>query len=90
VYTITDVQDLHEWMKGHFTDCPLFEAMGEKELNDDECVRIMKTETEEGKKVERHGGTKFVACFKRLPDPSWPDEVDVSNISTGTFRQDTS
>jgi tRNA (guanine-N7-)-methyltransferase len=90
VYTITDVQDLHEWMKGHFTNCPLFEALGEKELNDDECVRVMRTETEEGKKVERNGGTKFVACFKRLPNPAWPDEVDVSKISTGTSIQDTS
>jgi len=32
----------------------------------------MKTETEEGKKVERNGGKKFEACFQRMEDPPWP------------------
>jgi len=27
VYTITDVEDLHLWMKGHFDACALFEAL---------------------------------------------------------------
>lgn len=76
VYTITDVEDLHEWMRGHFENCPLFQALTEKELAEDECVEIMKMETEEGKKVERNGGMKFVACFRRLADPPWPDERD--------------
>lgn len=38
------------------------------------CVRLMMTETEEGKKVERNEGQKFVAVFRRLEDPKWPDE----------------
>ncbi|GAB7343157.1 hypothetical protein MBLNU457_1231t2 [Dothideomycetes sp. NU457] len=38
------------------------------------CVRLMMTETEEGKKVERNKGEKFVAVFRRLEDPQWPDE----------------
>jgi tRNA (guanine-N7-)-methyltransferase len=57
VYTITDVQDLHEWMKGHFEKHPSFERVekvfeeGDKNGDGmDECVRTMRTETEEGKK----------------------------------------
>lgn len=76
VYTITDVEDLHLWMRGHFASCLLFEELTEEDLAEDECVEVMKTETEEGKKVERNGGTKFVACFRRRPDPPWPDEKD--------------
>jgi tRNA (guanine-N7-)-methyltransferase len=79
VYTITDVQDLHEWMKGHFEKHPSFERVekvfeeGDKNGDGmDECVRTMRTETEEGKKVERNNGIKFVACFRRVEDPAWP------------------
>ena len=32
MYTITDVPDLHEWMKKHFTEHPLFERLTETEL----------------------------------------------------------
>ncbi|KAF1814339.1 guanine-N(7)--methyltransferase, partial [Eremomyces bilateralis CBS 781.70] len=71
VYTITDVEDLHRWMVDGFSANPLFRRLGEEELEGDECVRVMKAETEEGKKVERNGGTKWVACFQRLEDPPW-------------------
>ena len=71
VYTITDVQDLHEWMVAHFEAHPSFERVPEDEQEQDECVRIMRTETEEGKKVERNKGLKFVALFRRLEDPPW-------------------
>ena len=80
VYTITDVQDLHEWMKEHFEKHPSFERAekvfedgeGEDGAGMDECVRVMRSETEEGKKVERNKGMKFVACFRRIEDPPWP------------------
>lgn len=72
VYTITDVEDLHNWMVGHFEKHPSFERVGEEEQESDECVKVMRTETEEGKKVERNSGLKFVACFRRLEDPPWP------------------
>ena len=80
VYTITDVKDLHEWMKGHFERHPSFERVervfeegrGEDGEGMDECVRLIREETEEGKKVTRNGGMKYVACFRRLEDPSWP------------------
>lgn len=72
VYTITDVEDLHNWMVEHFEAHPSFQRVESGELEDDEAVKVMTTETEEGKKVERNGGTKYVAVFKRLDDPPWP------------------
>lgn len=71
VYTITDVEDLHNWMVMHFDSHPSFERVPEDEQEADECVAVMRTETEEGKKVERNKGPKFVALFKRLEDPPW-------------------
>lgn len=70
VYTITDVEDLHNWMVKHLEEHPLFERLSESWENEDKCVTIMRNATEEGKKVERKKGDKFIACFKRLPTPS--------------------
>jgi tRNA (guanine-N7-)-methyltransferase len=72
VYTITDVEDLHNWMKERFGGCSLFERLSEEEVEADECVEVMREETEEGKKVTRNGGVKYVACFRRKSDPEWP------------------
>lgn len=80
VYTITDVKDLHEWMVGHFEKHPSFARVSADEYDgegDDEVrqrVRIMRTETEEGKKVTRNNGEKFVALFRRIDNPPWPGE----------------
>lgn len=71
VYTITDVEDLHNWMVSHFDAHLSFERVPEEEQEADKCVAIMRTETEEGKKVERNKGTKFVALFRRLENPPW-------------------
>ncbi|AJV00348.1 tRNA (guanine-N(7)-)-methyltransferase (tRNA(m7G46)-methyltransferase) [Saccharomyces cerevisiae] len=70
VYTITDVKDLHEWMVKHLEEHPLFERLSKEWEENDECVKIMRNATEEGKKVERKKGDKFVACFTRLPTPA--------------------
>jgi len=75
VYTITDVEDLHKWMVHHLDAHPAFERISEEEQEQDECVKIMRTETEEGKKVERNKGSKYVACFRRLEDPAWPQDT---------------
>lgn len=73
VYTITDVQDLHDWMVRKFEEGGGgFERVGEEEVAADECAGVMLRETEEGKKVERNRGVKLVACFRRLADPPWP------------------
>ena len=69
VYTITDVEDLHLWMKGHLEAFPLFEAVEETTLRADGNGAILDavySGTEEGKKVERNGGNKYLACFRRI------------------------
>ncbi|KAK9473072.1 putative methyltransferase-domain-containing protein [Dipodascopsis tothii] len=71
VYTITDVLDLHEWMVEHLTKHPLFERLSKEWEAQDPCVAIMTKETEEGKKVERNSGSKYVACFVRRETPAW-------------------
>lgn len=73
VYTITDVEDLHKWIVQHFDAHHGFERVSQDEQEADVCVQTMRFETEEGKKVERNKGSKFVACYRRLEDPPWPD-----------------
>ncbi|KAF2447455.1 hypothetical protein P171DRAFT_354269 [Karstenula rhodostoma CBS 690.94] len=77
VYTITDVRDLHEWMVGHFAGHASWARVEGSELAEGEvgqCVATMSTETEEGKKVTRNNGQKFIAVFRRVEDPAWLGE----------------
>ncbi|KFX91534.1 hypothetical protein V495_02981 [Pseudogymnoascus sp. VKM F-4514 (FW-929)] len=78
IYTITDVEDLHKWMVQHFDAHPSFERLTDEEQEADKCVHIMRTETEEGKKVERNKGMKFVACYRRREEPPWPTEMEAA------------
>jgi tRNA (guanine-N7-)-methyltransferase len=69
VYTITDVEDLHVWMKSHLEAFPLFEPVEEETLRAEGKGAILDAVcngTEEGKKVERSGGSKYLACFRRI------------------------
>ncbi|KAF7970116.1 hypothetical protein HWV62_25002 [Athelia sp. TMB] len=69
VYTITDVHDLHQWMKSHLDDFPLFQAVDEETLRAEGKGPILDavyTSTEEGKKVERNKGEKWLACYRRI------------------------
>lgn len=69
VYIITDVHDLFEWMESHLAAHPLFERLSEAEMDQDVCVLVMRAKTEEGQKVERNGGSKWYAVFRRVSDP---------------------
>ncbi|CEP22884.1 TRM8 [Cyberlindnera jadinii] len=69
IYTITDVLDLHNWMVKHLDEHPLFERCGEEWEANDKCVEIMTNATEEGQKVTRNKGSKYVKCYRRLPNP---------------------
>lgn len=69
VYTITDVKDLHEWMVKHLEEHPLFERKTKEWEESDKCVELMYNSTEEGQKVERNKGSKYIACFERLTTP---------------------
>lgn len=88
LYTITDVEEYHHWVLRHFkyeTEegenaaeqvtggiRDLWELVSDEELEADPCVRVMKFETEESKKVTRNNGNKYVAVFRRKADPEWP------------------
>ncbi|CAH2008191.1 unnamed protein product [Acanthoscelides obtectus] len=69
VYTVTDVKDLHEWMVQHFTEHPLFDRVSEDDLKEDPIVEQLYSSTEEGQKVSRNNGDKFLAVFRRKEDP---------------------
>jgi tRNA (guanine-N7-)-methyltransferase len=61
--------DLHEWMAHHLHAHPLFDYIPTETLVDDPILEAARTATEEGKKVERNKGDKWVACFRRKEDP---------------------
>lgn len=66
IYTITDVEELGEWMKACLKGHPLFEAVGMDEMNADPVVKLLGTATEEGQKVARNGGETFTAVYRRI------------------------
>lgn len=66
IYTITDVEDLGEWMESCLENHPMFEALTEKELEADPVVKLLSSATEEGQKVARNGGQTFQAVYRRI------------------------
>ncbi|XP_058780651.1 tRNA (guanine-N(7)-)-methyltransferase-like [Vicia villosa] len=66
IYTITDVEELGEWMKSCLENHPLFEPLTEKELEADPAVKLLTSATEEGQKVARNDGQTFQAVFRRI------------------------
>ncbi|KAI8907359.1 guanine-N-7 methyltransferase [Gorgonomyces haynaldii] len=73
-YTVTDVKDLHEWMVKHLDEHPLFRRRTDEENALDPCVECCMQETEEGKKVARNNGSKFLAVYERIEPQveNWP------------------
>jgi tRNA (guanine-N7-)-methyltransferase len=56
-------------MKTHLDSFPLFESVDEQMLRADGKGPILDAvwnSTEEGKKVDRNAGKKWLACFKRV------------------------
>ncbi|XP_075447717.1 tRNA (guanine-N(7)-)-methyltransferase isoform X2 [Ascaphus truei] len=74
VYTITDVEEVHEWMVKHFTEHPLFERVPKEKLADDVIVDKLGTSTEEGKKVQRNNGQNFLAVFCRVENRTFREK----------------
>ncbi|ORZ16013.1 putative methyltransferase-domain-containing protein [Lobosporangium transversale] len=68
IYTISDVKDLHLWMVKHLDAHPLFVRIPDEELADDPAVEHVRNATEEGQKVERNKGDKYLACYRRIND----------------------
>ena len=68
LYTITDVKPLHDWMAEHSDAHRCFARIGEDQLALDPAVAVMTKQTEEGKKVSRNEGAKYIAVYERLAD----------------------
>ncbi|KAJ6406046.1 hypothetical protein OIU84_009718 [Salix udensis] len=66
IYTITDVEELGDWMKSCLENHPMFEALAEEELEADPAVKLLNTATEEGQKVARNEGQTFQAVYRRI------------------------
>jgi len=56
----------------HLDQHPLFERLTEEELEKDVVVPKLYESSEEGKKVTRNKGDKFLAVFRRIPDEYVP------------------
>lgn len=69
LYTATDVLDLHEWMVSHLDAHPLFARVPENETAQDPVVAHVLNSTEEGMKVARNAGSKYIAIYKRILHP---------------------
>ncbi|XP_039161190.1 tRNA (guanine-N(7)-)-methyltransferase-like [Eucalyptus grandis] len=65
-YTITEVEELGEWMKDCLENHPMFEALTDEELMNDPVVKLLTSATEEGQNVARNGGQTFQAICRRI------------------------
>lgn len=68
IYTVTDVKELHDWIVKHFNEHPLFNRKLEDELKSDPVIEKLYNSSEEGQKVSRNNGDKFLAVFQRIED----------------------
>ncbi|KAJ2929255.1 hypothetical protein H1R20_g7825, partial [Candolleomyces eurysporus] len=85
VYTITDVRDLHEWMKEHLTNFPLFEPVDEDSLRKEgkgPIIDAVYHSTEEGKKLSMQQ-----AVLKTFPDAQATYRFTNRNKATLFSRQ---
>ncbi|XP_054257940.1 tRNA (guanine-N(7)-)-methyltransferase isoform X2 [Macrosteles quadrilineatus] len=87
LYTVTDVPDLHQWNVKHLREHPLFSELSQKQLDEDPVVSKLLDSSEEGKKVSRNYGVKFLAAFERIPDPNIRREKD-SEIAHMSRKED--
>ena len=80
LYTITDVEDLHNWHLKHCRAHPMFRELSSEEMDVDPCVKAMYNETEEGKKVARAGTNKYYAVFEKINYNSNNNIVNAENF----------
>ncbi|KAH8306833.1 hypothetical protein KR018_004276, partial [Drosophila ironensis] len=66
VYTMTDVEDLHQWIVTHMEEHPLYERLPADEEKADPITPKLYQSSEEGAKVVRNKGEHFLAIFRRL------------------------
>ena len=65
VYTMTDVEELGEWMRDKLERHPWFEEYTEREYADDLVIPYLTETSEEGQKVARNGGKTHMSVFRR-------------------------
>ena len=80
LYTVTDVEELHEWMQQRLLGFPLFRRRSASEESNDPICEIIRNQTDEAKRVEKGGRTKHFASYQRLSDP--PEDCKTREIST--------
>lgn len=66
IYTITDVEEVWEWMNACLEGHPMFETLTQKDLEADPVVKLLSTAIEEGVKVSPNGGQTFQAIYGRI------------------------
>ncbi|CAG0888303.1 unnamed protein product [Darwinula stevensoni] len=69
LYTLTDVEDLYNWMVEHLEGHPLFSRVQEDTLKEDPVLEKIWESSEEGQKVTRNQGKKYFAVFERSAPP---------------------
>ncbi|KFD48995.1 hypothetical protein M514_10147 [Trichuris suis] len=69
IYVATDVAEYMDWAIALFNEHPLFCSISEEQLMTDPLRDIILNSTEEGQKVTRNKGNKYLAAFQRVEDP---------------------
>jgi Putative methyltransferase len=97
--SVTDVRELHDWHTSRLEEHPLFHRLSEDSVRADPAVSLVLEQTEEGRKVARLGGRKYLAVYERLPneqlrflrmDVLWKETTASSDCSAADTPYDSS
>ena len=66
IYCITDVKDLFDWEVEKLTEHRMFRRLSPEEEAADICCTLIVNETQEGKKVERNKGSKWLCAYEKV------------------------
>ena len=88
LYCITDVKDLHLWHVEKCGNHPLLQELTDEEMEKDVCVKLMKSETEEGKKVVREGKfghEMYYRVYRRVEaeDEEMKEDEELDTVGIG-------
>ncbi|KAK8790911.1 hypothetical protein WA158_005542, partial [Blastocystis sp. Blastoise] len=65
LYTITDVKELGEWHQHHLQSHPSFTYLQPEEYANDPCAEAIVNSTQEGQKVTRNHGSKYIHIARK-------------------------
>jgi tRNA (guanine-N7-)-methyltransferase len=65
LYSITDVEELHNWHVEVLKQNPCFREVSSEEVEKDECLEYMKN-TDEARKVMKKKGKMYYAVYERV------------------------